>query len=224
MTSGVGRGRSWRTAIAQLSDKVKVDCIPTKSFEEAQAGDLAVSRVGTIAAANVTTTSAEPFVAVSMYGLWESLHSATTGTWIYADASVHRLISDLSALVGRQAGHRIVAAGDLNVLYGYGEHGSAYWAARYATVFSRMSALGLEFVGPQAPNGRSAVARPAELPHASKNVPTYHTSHESPARASRQVDFVFASRDMAGHVGVKALNEVEEWGPSDHCRIEIEIA
>ena len=29
----------------------------------------------------------------------------------------------------------MLAAGDLNILYGYGENGSAYWAARYATVF-----------------------------------------------------------------------------------------
>ena len=34
----------------------------------------------------------------------------------------------------------MLAAGDLNILYGYGENGSAYWAARYATVFDRMRA------------------------------------------------------------------------------------
>jgi hypothetical protein len=41
-------------------------------------------------------------------------------SWIHADASVHRLISDLSVLIGRQRGHKIIVAGDLNVLYGYG--------------------------------------------------------------------------------------------------------
>jgi hypothetical protein len=28
---------------------------------------------------------------------------------------------------------------------------------------------------------------------------------------------------MLGRVQVKALNEPEEWGPSDHCRIEIDV-
>jgi hypothetical protein len=28
---------------------------------------------------------------------------------------------------------------------------------------------------------------------------------------------------MFGRVPVKALNEPEEWGPSDHCRIEIDV-
>jgi len=115
-------------------------------------------------------------------------------------------------------------AGDLNILYGYGENGSAYWAARYASVFSRMSALGLAFVGPQAPAGRLAQPWPDELPRTSKNVPTFHTSHQSPASAARQLDFVFASHGLAGRMRATALNDPERWGPSDHCRIEIEIA
>src|SRR5690606_10810552 len=78
------------------------------------------------------------------------------GSWMYADASTHRLISDLSALIGTQFGHRILAAGDLNILHGYGDHGSRYWAGRYASCFSRIQALGLTFVGPQAPNGKQA--------------------------------------------------------------------
>jgi hypothetical protein len=35
-----------------------------------------------------------------------------------------------------QRGHKIIAAGDLNVLYGYVEGGSQYWKARYDTVLS----------------------------------------------------------------------------------------
>ena len=59
------------------------------------------------------------------------------------------MLSGLAVLVGSQTGHRILAAGDLNVLYGYGEEGSPYWAARYRTVSDRMAAMGLPFVGPQ---------------------------------------------------------------------------
>ena len=113
--------------------------------------------------------------------------------WIYSDASAHRIISDLSTFIGRQAGHRILAAGDLNILHEYGEHGSEYWAGRYGSVFDRMEALGLPFIGPQHPNGRQADPWPDELPRESKNVPTYHWDKD-PATATRQLDFVFASR------------------------------
>ena len=29
---------------------------------------------------------------------------------------------------------------------------------------------------------------------------------------------------MADSVSVRALNEPEQWGPSDHCRLEIEVS
>ena len=39
--------------------------------------------------------------------------------------------------------------------------------------------------------------------------------------AERQLDYVFASRGFADALSVRALNDPEEWGQSDHCRIEI---
>lgn len=71
----------------------------------------------------------KPLLIASMYGLWERPHASTGSAWIYADASVHRAISDLAGLIGQQSGHNIIAAGDLNILHGYGEDGCAYWVA-----------------------------------------------------------------------------------------------
>ena len=223
-TAGAGQNRPWRVAIVKLSDRVGVQWLGAKPLHEAHPGELAVSRLGTLAAATVTPSSGEPFIVASMYAPWEKPHNATGSGWIYADGSVHRVISDLSVFVGQQAGHSIVAAGDLNILYGYGEGGSAYWASRYATAFGRMSALGLAFVGPQAPAGRHAEPWPDELPRGSDNVPTYRTSHQAPATATRQLDFVFASNCLTERVRVRALNEPDQWGPSDHCRVEVEVA
>ena len=141
-----------------------------------------------------------------------------------AAASTHRCVSDLSALIGREDGHRILVAGDWNILHGQGEGGSTYWATRYGTVFTRMAALGLSFVGPQAPQGRQADPWPDELPTDSRNVPTYHSSRQTPATATRQLDFVFASRGLTDSVRVRALNDPDQWGPSDHCRLLIEVA
>ncbi len=218
------RPRAWRAAVVKLSDRVQVNWIEAKSIAEAEAGELAVSRLGTLVAARVTSPGGEPFVCVSMYSPWTTPHASTGSSWIVSDTSAHHIVSDLSAFIGRQHGHRIVAAGDLNVLYGHGEHGSTYWAERYETVFTRMKALGLRFLGPQAPNGRQADPWPEELPRNSRNVPTYHTTHQSPATATRQLDFVFASEGFADSLTVRAINAPDQWGPSDHCRLEIEIA
>jgi hypothetical protein len=87
-----------------------------------------------------------------------------------------------------------------------------------------MDALGLRFVGPQAPRGRQADPWPSELPEGSKNVPMFHSTQQTPATATRQLDFVFASESIADRVQVRALNEIAEWGPSDHCRIVIDVA
>jgi endonuclease/exonuclease/phosphatase family metal-dependent hydrolase len=40
--------------------------------------------------------------------------------------------------------------------------------------------------------------------------------------ASRQLDYVFASRELAARLHVRAMN-AHEWGPSDHCRVEIHL-
>ncbi|HZG38345.1 MAG TPA: hypothetical protein VEZ50_06635, partial [Nodosilinea sp.] len=104
-----------------------------------------------------------------------------------------------------------------------GDGGSTYWAGRYATIFQRMQALGLCFVGPQYPYGRSATPWPEELPQDSKNVPTYYHSRQTPETASRQLDFVFASKNMLADIHVQALNQPSQWGASDHCKIEINL-
>ena len=76
-----------------------------------------------------------------MYAPWERTHYSTDSGWIYADASAHRIASDLVCLIGQEKGHRVIAAGDRNIFYGYGEHGSRYWGERYRTFFDRMEAI-----------------------------------------------------------------------------------
>ena len=223
-TASARASRPWRTAIARLSERVCLDWIDAKSLEDAAGGELAVSHAGTLTAARVSAPDIEPFLAVSMYAPWRRPHKVTGSRRIFSDASAHRVVSDLSVLVGRESGHRILAAGDLNILHGHGERGSSYWASRYRTVFDRMEALGLPFVGPQAPDGRQADPWPRELPRGSKNVPTYHSNRQTPGTATRQLDFVFASRELAGSVRVRALNEPDQWCASDHCRLTIEIS
>ena len=222
-TEGGSTKCNWRAAVVKLSSRVQATWHEPKSIRDAEFREFAVSRLGTLSAATITAPDQEPIIFISMYSKWESPHATTNSGWIYADASAHRLISDLSVFIGRQKGHRIIAAGDLNILHGYGEGGSPYWGARYRTFFDRFSAIGFRFVGPQSPNGRQAEPWPKELPKDSMDVPTYHTAGQRIAGAARQLDFVFASMDIADQVRVRALNDANEWGKSDHCRVAIEV-
>jgi hypothetical protein len=224
-TDGEQAVRSWRAGVVGLKAGIDIRWYTTRPIRDAGPDELAVSRVGSLAAAEVTDPdTGEVFTLVSLYSCWERPHESTGSSWIYADASAHRLISDLSTLIGSQRRHRIVAAGDLNILKGYGEHGSQYWARRYQTVFDRFDAMGMAFVGPQSPNGRQADPWPEELPEESCNVPTYFTAQQTVENPTRQLDFVFASAQIADRISVRALNHAHDWGGSDHCRIEIEIA
>ena len=212
---------AYRTAIAAFSDRVTVTPIPTRSFADSGDQELAVSREGTVTAAELALKNGEVVTVASVYGYWEK---SKGGTEIFGDASVHRILSDLAPLVTGSSRDRLIVAGDLNIYRGYGDRGSEYWKGRYDSVFTRFEAMGLPFVGPQHPNGRLADPRPAELPSDSKNVPTYHTNKATPATAQHQLDFVFASPALHRRLTVKALNEVDQWLHSDHCRVEIELA
>ena len=223
-TDGDGFRVRWRTAVVRLTDRAEVRWLRCSPIGHGEQGDFTVSRRGTLSVAEMTTGRGDRLLLASMYGFWEGPHPSTGGSWKYADASVHRLISDLTALVGRQAQHRILAAGDLNIFHGYGDKGSAYWSGRYQTVFSRMEAIGLPLVGPFQPHGRRAHPRPQELPDDSLNVPTNYGIGASAAEAGHQLDYVFASRSIGSGVRVRARNEPAEWGPSDHCQLAIDLA
>lgn len=212
--------------VVKLSDRVSVEwfrqTIPTRWVAD---DEIAVSGVGTIAAAKVIPMDdGEPFIAVSMYARWYDPHP-TVGGWIYSDASAHRIVSDLTAFIpdydAATPRHRILAAGDLNMDFDFGQ-GTDGFAPRANTVCDRMNALGLEYMGPQYPNGRRAYPTPEHLPADTRNVVTYYPGN-SPETARLQLDHVFASRGLHNSVRTRAMNGGDEWGSSDHCRILIEI-
>ena len=139
--------------VVKLSDRITVEPYrqvpPTSDLGEEAIG---VSGIGTIAAARVTPrdNADASFVAVSMYARWLKPHPSTKSRWRvgYADASAHRILSDLSAFIGHAdpTKQRILAAGDLNMFYGaIGSRLSL--PQRDRTVWDRMQALGLESWG-----------------------------------------------------------------------------
>ena len=167
-------------------------------ISDLKADTIGVSGIGTIAAAKVTPRDSEEeaFIVVSMYARWLKPHPSTKSRWKvgYSDASVHRIISDLSAFIGHRdpATHRILATGDLSMFY-EATGGTLSLPARDRTVWERTQALGLEFLGPQASHGRRAESAPTDVPSATKNVPTYYAKG-GPDTAVNQLDDAFASR------------------------------
>ena len=225
-TSGYPHYDRW-PMVVRLSERVKVEWFrqigPTWVAPE-RSEDMAVSGIGTIEVARVIpATGQEPFIVASMYARWFKPHPITEADWIHSDASAHRIISDLSAFIGNYecpAEHRILAAGDLNVSF----QSSDGFRHRAQTILDRFHALGLDYLGPRYPAGRRADPVPEHLIEDSLDVPTYyHKPSNTPAGAYVQLDHVFASRGFHKEVQVKALNEVTEWGPSDHCRISIDV-
>ena len=218
--------------VVRLSDRVDVEWFKQVSpISEMAEDEIAVSGIGTIAAARVKPTDGSaPFIAVSMYAKWAKPHPSVPTKWRagYQDGSAHRIISDLSAFVGSTdpSSHRILAAGDLNMIYGATDDNTLALPARDRTVTDRMTALGVEFLGPQHPDGRRASPTPQGLPPDTRNVPTHYAipGRQSPETAQNQLDYAFASRGLHESIKVRAINGVEEWGASDHCRLLIEIS
>ena len=214
----------------QLTDGVEIEWFrPVEPISELGMRNIGVSGIGTIAAARVIPRRRprEAFVTVSMYARWMKPHPTTSSRWRVgaSDVSAHRILSDLSTFVGHRdpSCHRILAAGDLNMFYGATGNDLSL-LERERSVWTRFEALGLEFLGPQAPAGRQAKPAPPEVPADTRNVPTYVPKGQSVEAARHQLDYAFASRGFHEKVRVRALNRVEEWGSSDHCRLLIEVA
>ena len=216
--------------VVQLSERVKIDWFkPISLLDKATDGEIAISDPSTIAIARVSPDKGEPFIVASLYARWIKPHLSTKSSWGvgYSDASAHRAISDLSNLIGHvnPSKHRLLVAGDFNMIYGATENNKLALPERDQTVVDRFKALGLEFLGPQYPAGRQAEPTPQGLPPKTGNLPTYYTTRQKiPARAQNQLDYVFASCGFHEQIKVRALNAVEEWGSSDHCRLLIEVA
>ena len=221
-------------AIVKMSNNVEVewfDPVPVATVNREwnlEDVEVPISDARTIAIARVTPRRGEPFIAVSMYARWLAYHSLTRGTSkCISDNSMHRIISDFSIFI-RHANprkHRILLAGDMNAYYGAihergngkKSNGKPY---RETSAFDRLDSLGMAFLGPQHPNGRQSERVDDSIAVGTKNVATYR-----PKRRGRenQLDYVFASRGFHESIRTRALNGIDEWGSSDHCRILIEI-
>ena len=211
--------------VVGLSDRVGIDYLEPVGplVRKLEPGQVGISDPSTIAIARVHPRGGESFIVASIYARWIKPRPETKSSWSvgYQDASIHRAISDLSAFIGstNPSKHRILLAGDFNIILGDTDP-SLSLPKRDRTVFDRLEALGLEFVGPRR-NPSSPIK--SEQKGDPENTPTFYSSRQNPASANRQLDYVFASRGFHNQINVTALNSPEDWGPSDHCRLLLEV-
>lgn len=216
--------------IVAMSDRIEVEPFrqvpPTREVGDHEIG---VSGIGLIAAAKVTPRENPQgaFVAISMHAHLMKPHPSTKSAWQVgaSDVSAHRILSDLSTFIGNRdpQSHRILVAGDMNMMYG--ATGCQFsLPGRERSVWSRFAGLGLEFLGPQVPDGQPVAAGQPDVPADTRNTPTFHSRKQSPSEANRQLDYAFASRGFHKEISVRALNDAAGWGSSDHCRLMIEVS
>ncbi len=79
------------------------------------------------------------------------------------------------------------------------------WWNSETTVFGDMMQIGLPLIGPHAATFYNPLLG------------------QKPCHAQLQLDYVFASRAIAHRLTVRALNDPDDWGTSDHCRIVIDL-
>ena len=195
--------------------KVNVRFIATGPMGDHFSRDFCTSEWGTLGAAIVSPIDEdESLIVVSMAAAYNAFtHESGSPSRRECIGSVHRLISDLSRLVGRQS--RVIAAGDWAINPGWSTHTTPIWKEREAlhfqTAFDRMQALGFRHVISEGRrNDRGDVV-------------TFRSMGATPAQAWAQADYVFATENIADRVSVYALNSPDDWGPSDHCRLVIDL-
>ena len=203
------------SVVARLTDRVSARFIENRPIGDPYSHDFYTSEWGTLGAAVVKSDDQiEPITVVSMAAGGDS-YTRESGSPSRREAigSVHRLISDLARLVGRRS--RVIAAGDWSINRGWSSHPTAIWnereALHFRTAFDRMRALGFRHLMPEGRRGYH------------DDVVTFKPIGMPPAEAWGQLDYVFATENIADHVTVRALNQPDEWGPSDHCRLVIDF-
>ncbi len=201
--------RSFATTVVRLDDRLRFEPVATVPLDEVAGDSIGTSHPGQFAIARLGLDGLSVTV-VSLYGVWER----QTGVGIYAEASLHRALSDLTPLLQQRS--PLVIAGDLNIFRGYTLDGEAYWRPRYESVFDRLAAYDVDFVGPR---GTGALDNcrcgGAECDH----VRTYRHQRKVDSRPD-QLDFVFANgaaRKLLQDCQVVATDET--WAVSDHAPI-----
>lgn len=136
----------------------------------------------------------------------------------YADTSMHRAISDLTPLLESKAA--VLMAGDINTFRDYTLGGTKAELRRYQLVFERLSALGMECLGPFSDSGPLAGC-PCRDELNCRHVKTYRHYNRTDGKPL-QLDFAFGNKALRKRfVSCKAVDDEKYWAVSDHAPVEV---
>lgn len=204
-----GGGGAAATAIAVLNPDLVFEPIPLAALGQGGGEILESSHPGQFTAIRVPFGTGS-LVLVSLYAIWKGS---------FADATLHRAISDLTPLLAK--GTEMLVMGDMNVFRGYTLGDGKSTLKRYDAVFDRFDSLGLHLIGPF--GAEPLAGCPCSEGPDCRHVRTYRHLNkvDSPAL---QLDFGF------GTVGVqraldtcRVLDEAKWWSHSDHAPVEIRL-
>lgn len=212
----IGLRRRYCSAVVCFNNDLEVVPVQPTLLGETSYGGFAASHPGQFAVCTVATPGRRPVTVISLYGIWDTM--SDTGE-IYAYASLHRALSDLTPIIqSRDA--QIILAGDLNVWQGYG---GAPWEERYRVVFDRMASQGLKLVGPFRPDEQPALDDcPCGPRPGCRHVATFRYQ-SNPRNRPYQNDFVLATAELARVAVVTTVTEDALWLHSDHVPVIAEF-
>jgi exonuclease III len=195
------------------------DCY-TQGFKDDELPD---SHPGACAVADVVDAKGRfQFTAVSLYGQWEMMPNRR----IYSCARLHRMISDLTAILDTSRRRPVLIAGDFNMTTQIAyERQTAGETAGAVAVFDRLKAWGLTDCfeatkahrpkqgGCSCPEGKSCA-----------HLQTFRLKNRKDSRGT-QLDYAFISKTLNPKLRrCDVVHTDEAWSLSDHCPVVVDLA
>jgi len=205
--------RGWGSAVVSFGPRIRAIERAMSPFSR-EPVPLLRTYPGSVAIAQVVGD--DPLVVVSAYGVIDRG---------YADATVHRILSDLTPLLDEQRAARVIIAGDLNITTQWSAKHKGVLRGRHveclrrdANLIDRFSALGLHNVverqGPNPLEGCECTLG-AECRHV-------QTQRHEASVFPWQNDYVFVTEDLlAQKPTVEVFDHDSAWRLSSHCPIVV---
>jgi exonuclease III len=146
----------------------------------------------------------------------------------YAEATVHRILSDITPLLDERKGRGILLAGDLNITTQWSAKHKSFLRGRHEecfrrdrNLFERFTALGLHNLVTR--------AQPTPLEGCDCNLGAacrhVRTQRHERSRFPWQNDYIFVTADLLERrPKCEVLDEEAAWRLSGHCPIVVQIA
>ena len=198
------------TGIAVTKHGVEFLQVPVTELGAAGDGEIGSTHPGQFTIVKVPWGKYE-LTLISLYGIF---HDG------FADASLHRALSDLTPILERKS--PVLIAGDLNTFRGHTLKGTApsQGLRRHDTVFSRFAAFGLECLGPFSSAGPLKDCPCLDGVNCT-HIQTYRHMNQVDHRPF-QLDFVFGSKVVQERmISCRVLDDARWWAESDHAPIEV---